>query len=406
MTSAQPDVCLVCLVSDQTLPNILATLHFTPDFLLFISTQKMEEARKTQAILRCLKERGPKWDYESPRRRWEVLQVPPESVLDIQQRVGDWLAAQTRQGRARFFLVNLTGGTKVMALSAYDLFSQYRNRMVYLPIDKNEVISPFPKMQPDPPEAIQTRLSVAEYLLAYGLEIPNRRNWERAKDAASHRDALTSWVFEHFRELSPFLAYFHENFGNLDFKKKKSLPITLAFPVDQGHESIKQFWEKLGWEGPGEVVLTKELWRFLRGGWLEEYLFFTLSEGLPPATSLEMGVQVRQPHGASNEYDLLFTYRNALHIIECKSLGAGAEGAEASPAMDDFLYKLTALRQDFGLTPKIYLATTDESILDSQGELLEKYRRRIAHLRVEIIPLLQVPDLVEYFRRRFPPEKA
>ncbi|WP_419470278.1 hypothetical protein [Candidatus Kuenenia sp.] len=42
---------LVSLVSEQTIPNILAIHHFRPNELLFISTKVMEYKGKTSAIL-------------------------------------------------------------------------------------------------------------------------------------------------------------------------------------------------------------------------------------------------------------------------------------------------------------------------------------------------------------------
>jgi hypothetical protein len=40
---------LVSLVSDQTIPNILAIHHIKPDELLFITTKDMEKKQKIQS---------------------------------------------------------------------------------------------------------------------------------------------------------------------------------------------------------------------------------------------------------------------------------------------------------------------------------------------------------------------
>ena len=45
---------LVSLVSDQTIPNILAIHYHKPDELLFISTPAMEKNGKTACILKAL----------------------------------------------------------------------------------------------------------------------------------------------------------------------------------------------------------------------------------------------------------------------------------------------------------------------------------------------------------------
>lgn len=46
---------LVSLVSDQTIPNILAIHHFRPDELLFVTTEMMEKKRKTASIMETLR---------------------------------------------------------------------------------------------------------------------------------------------------------------------------------------------------------------------------------------------------------------------------------------------------------------------------------------------------------------
>jgi hypothetical protein len=394
--------CLVSLVSDQTLPNILPILHFHPDFLLFLSTPQMEDKGKTGAILETLKERGPDWDYTSPERHLR-LTVQPNSVRELQRQASNWLDAEEAQGRAWQFVVNLTGGTKIMSLAAYDLFSDYKPRMVYQFIETNELISPFPKRQPDPPEKIQARLTVAEYLKAYGLNMPNRHRWAEAKAAAQERQQLTFWIYTNYRELVPYLTDFHRKYGGLSFKKTKTIQEQLRLTARSA--AAAELQQRLGWDR-GIMTLTRDLWNYLRGGWLEEYAFLALEQALPEGTRLELGVQVIDPSGAKNEFDLMFTYANALNIVECKSLEAGGDDGRVGPELEDFLFKLSALGKNFGLTPRLFLLATSERILDDEGKLLEKHQIRGGQLRIEIVPLLSLADPVKHFQRRFPPEGA
>jgi hypothetical protein len=395
-------VCLVSLVSDQTLPNILPILHFHPDFLLFLSTPQMEDKGKTRAILESLKERGQDWDYASPERHL-VLKVQPDSVRDLQRQASAWLDEEEARGRHWHFVVNLTGGTKIMSLAAYDLFSDYKPRMVYQFIETNELISPFPKRQPDPPEKIQARLTVPEFLLAYGLSMPNRHRWAAAKAAAKARRELTWWLFKNYRELTPFLADFHRKYGGLSFKKTRTIQEELHFTV--GSEAAAELLRRLGWEG-GIMSLTRDLWLYLRGGWLEEYAFLALEQVLPAGAALELGVEVVDPAGAKNEFDIMFTYANTLNIVECKSLEAGGTAERGSPTLEDFLYKLSALGQNFGLNPQLFLLSTSEKVLNNEGQLREKYQKRAGQLKIKIVPLSDQADIVDFFRRRFPPEGA
>lgn len=47
--------CLVSLVGEQTIPNILVAAAKNPDFMLLISTEAMERKNKSQAILDTLR---------------------------------------------------------------------------------------------------------------------------------------------------------------------------------------------------------------------------------------------------------------------------------------------------------------------------------------------------------------
>jgi hypothetical protein len=397
-----PPTCLVSLVSDQTLPNILPILHFHPDFLLFLSTPQMEDKGKTGAILETLKERGSDWDYTSPERHL-LLTVQPDSIRELQRQASKWLDEEEANGRAWQFVVNLTGGTKIMSLAAYDLFSDYKPRMVYQFIESNELISPFPKRQPDPPEKIQTRLTVAEYLKAYGLKMPNRHCWGEAKAAAQERRQLTFWIYANYQELVPYLNDFYRKYGDLSIKKTKTVQEQLRLTANS--PAAAELQQRLGWDR-GIMTLTRDLWNYLRGGWLEEYVFLVLLQALPAGVSLELAVDVIDPGEAKNQFDVMFTYANALNIVECKSLEAGGDDGRVGPELEDFLYKLSALGKNFGLTPRLFLMATSEKILDEEGKLLEKYRTRGGQLRIDIIPLLSIADPVEHFLRRFPPERA
>jgi len=45
----------ICLVSDQTIPNILGIYHFKPDRVIFCSTDRMEQEGRADAIINTLK---------------------------------------------------------------------------------------------------------------------------------------------------------------------------------------------------------------------------------------------------------------------------------------------------------------------------------------------------------------
>ena len=74
---------LVSLVSDQTIPNILAIHHFRPDGLLFITTEEMEKRGKFKAIMETLRMLG--LDY--PETCVQKLLVKEDSILDCHRNI-------------------------------------------------------------------------------------------------------------------------------------------------------------------------------------------------------------------------------------------------------------------------------------------------------------------------------
>ena len=62
----------VCLVSDQTIPNILGIYHFKPDRVVFCTTERMEAEKRTDAIIDALKLYG--LDYSNTHERVQVDQ--------------------------------------------------------------------------------------------------------------------------------------------------------------------------------------------------------------------------------------------------------------------------------------------------------------------------------------------
>jgi len=173
---------LISLVSEQTIPNILAIHHFKPDELLFITTDEMQKKRKIEAIINTLRELRLNYEGKS-----NILVVQEDSILDCHRKIDKWI--ENREDSE--FVVNLTGGTKIMSIAAYEYFKDYSSKMIYIPIPKNEFIIPFPKKSPGKPTELTLRLSVIQYLTAYGLDIVNRARLRGYEEDAIQRKKLS-----------------------------------------------------------------------------------------------------------------------------------------------------------------------------------------------------------------------
>ncbi|MGV8073750.1 MAG: Card1-like endonuclease domain-containing protein [Syntrophobacteraceae bacterium] len=388
--------CLVCLLGNQTIPNIIVAAHFEPDHLLLISSPGMEKKGKSKAILDTLCMHG--LDYSS---RHHVIEVVEDSITDLQKKVTDWLGETDMETE---FVVNLTGGTKLMSIAAYDFFTtEFGSRMVYVPIGKNEFVTPYPKRRPQSPTQLEDRLSVIKYLAAYGFKVTNQSQLEQFRLRAESRHDTTRFIFDHYTDIRPLLQWFRDRLHKIKDKDlKKGYDLSDRFISESSRQ--KELLERLGFSWKGSQIEKKVFkpdWEYLRGGWLEEYLYFCIRDAAPPGVDVQLNVVCENPKKVRNEFDVVFTHENVLYLVECKSLGAPIGNEQhVGGTIQDFLYKLGALSKNFGLTPRAFLATTSEKVLDKTGNLKSDLIERGKQFSAEIVPLITVRDVGAYFKEK------
>lgn len=362
----------VCLVSDQTVPNILAAEHFGADELALVSTEKMEAKGKSRHILDCLKARG--LDYDD---RHHVLRVDQDAMSDCRRQLQGWIGGR----EASAFTVNLTGGTKIMSIAAFEFFRDYGARMIYIPIPRNEYVTVFPRRGGDPADPLPQRLSVQEYLTAYGLRADNGKHLGPMADAARRRAETARWITENYDGVKMLLKLLGGGLRAHRATKKKAVAFAEKIPEPTRIE--KMMLRRMGFEVNGNCIakaLTKSEIHFVTGGWLEEYCYNTvagfLGQGVDDAA---IGTQIKGPKGAANEYDVLFTSENALYTVECKSLD------QESDMKAEALYKVAALQRDFGLRVRSFLVSTSPHILDGDGCLKPAVAARADQLNTVVV---------------------
>jgi hypothetical protein len=369
---------LVSLVSDQTIPNVLAIHHFSPDALLFVSTQEMEEKGKTTAILATLAALGS--DHEGTAH---VCKVAEDSLLDCHRKLDEWV-----QGKEEAeFVVNLTGGTKIMSIAAYEFFKDYAARMIYIPIPKNHYVMPFPKKSLANPVPLDLRLTVSQYLTAYGLKIRNEKSLETGLREAAARADLSRWIVENYASVRKLLSWFSsdDKGGLRKYRDEKRCHLEGAFDDPTGAE--KRLLEQLGFardNGRISKTLSKSEIRYLTGGWLEEFCLEEVrsfvGQGIDDAV---IGPDIANSVGRNNEFDIMFTKDNALFTVECKSLG------QHEDKKTDILYKIGALQKDFGLRAGSYLVSTSDHIM-KDGKIKMSLRARAEQFKTVIVPPIEV----------------
>jgi len=361
----------VCLVSDQTIPNILGIYYFKPDIVIFVTTKEMEKKGKTKAIIDTLKML--KLDYEKRHKRIEVIE---DSIIDCHRKIDEAIM----EFHDPEFSVNLTNGTKIMSIATYDFFKDYGSKMIYIPINKNEFITPFPKKVHSRSETLDLRLSVNQYLSAYGLKVSNVAKLERYDREALERRDLSSWIAVNYIKIKNILVVLG---GILREHRDVKKDYLLQADFNGATSSEKELMDRMGMRYSGNTIsklMNRSEIRYITGGWLEEFCYCELHRYLNKGIDdIQIGLKLKSHKGTENEFDVMFTVDNALYFVECKTL------EQQNIDYKDILYKIGALQHDFGLRVNSFWVTTSSRIL-KDNELLPAVEARAAQFNTTVVP--------------------
>lgn len=379
---------LVSLVGEQTVPNILTALHYKPDVLWFITTDRMVKEQRAECIENALKSRN----SFSQVRKIEKIIVDQDSLTDCIDKI------ENHVGKVRGeveYLVNLTGGNKVMALAAYEVFREMGERVSidYVPLGKNEIVRIFPRKKPLNVYEIKERLNLEEYLYGYGFIVQNKSNLEKSKNSAFAHKEISQWIFINYEQLKGILGLLYRFLGRTRGCRK--YPLTESLEKDP--QSIERdFLKKFGFEIRGRSIskdLTKDEIVYLTGGWFEEHIFnevySLVQEGI--LDDAMIGVKIESFSRTSNDLDVAFMKDNGFFHIECKTLG----NEEEQNIIRDELYKKGAVSALLGKGQKRAMICT------TQRQISASILTRANDYGIEILTIDEIINMKNVLRKKF-----
>ena len=362
---------LVSLVSDQTLPDVQLIKEFSGDITdsIFITTEAME--RKGT-------------------RRWieDVIHVNALSPIIVDEfSVNDITTKLSEFDFSHYdkVIVNLTGGTKIMTLAAYDFFKEKDATIYYVTGIENDYIQLFPgkrKLK----KSLNSTITLEEYLMSYGFEIrPTQASGISFEQTEQIFQKYTKGVFKNHRKTLRFLRTRRNNGVKAnDFDK------------------VSYFLECIDFKTENNSLSSQQV-KYLTGEWFEEYIGerikrelqlresdimigaiirkdIAYSKEMNPTKEL-LGIDAAVELSPENEIDVMFMWRSKFHIIECKTsiidsreeikpqksakgkLMLGEKGntiqtkTKSINILGDTIYKSDALKTKFGLFAKSYIFT-------------------------------------------------
>lgn len=343
---------LISLVSDQTTPNLLLIKEFQVDKHIFVTTAEMDAKNKAEHLRQAA---GLATEVV------EKILVEADSLMDVEHKL-----EKVRFRDDDHVLVNLTGGTKLMSIGVYNFFRNMSSEMFYIDIRKHSYRKVFPvvKRKEYPLKVV---LGLKEYLTGYGLSITN----ESDINTLIRPPAYTTGFYKQFLN---FTEFDHSLISALRANRKKRIPLD-----ETESTMLKKRW---GFALDTDGYLDKHEIRYLTGEWFEEYVYHWMKTFLKlEDRQIGAGVSIKR-HEVENEFDVLFYANHTLSVIECKT--ALWDSSANRNFLNDTLYKLDALRKDFGLRVKAYLFTLAERG-DLEYHIKRHHEERAELIGVEIV---------------------
>lgn len=365
----------VCLISDQPIPNLLPPLLEKPDQAVFLVSPEMwERAERLQKILE--------------RRGIAVQPARVASAYDFEA-MREACAKIIRDNRIDTELtLNVTGGTKIAALAAFQTFLANHTRIIYLDTANNRLLQLAPKTAAVPVR--ENLVKINDCLAAYGMNpLPGPASGQMKRRPGLNQ--LAALLAGDETLLSGFNGAIARQGGkprfvNCSLNALGEKGEQLAVLLEQCGAARRTGAANLNIPSPDRIF-------FCHGGWLEEYVYWCVKDlglqGLDLAMNVEVewGGKGRRP--TKNEFDVLFTHANRLHLISCKASNPRqtASGNRATEALNE----LDALSDRAG-------GLFGRAMLVSARRLSGFDRERARKMKIRLVEAEELIKLADHLR--------
>ena len=340
----------VCLVSAQATPNLIAAIdeQWRPRRVVLATSSEMSgHAAHLESVLK--------------RRGIAVERLPIADAYDYFGIYDAFFAFLDEQQVP--VALNVTGGTKIMAMAAQEAFRDAQAPVFYVNVQTDGI---FVFGDRELNASVLGKVGLADFLESHGYTSADGKRPAKPTITREQSD-LTLRIVDGVEKFGPSLGVLNAIAtqakgslrGTLD-EHRGSTTTTLneivALFVEGGHVYR---------EGRDLRFSSEDSRIFVGGGWLEQHVFKALADiaGVRHFSDYGMNVKVVAPDGAtSNEIDAAFLHKNTLHLIECKAANLSTAGNSGGDKGTEAIYKLETLFKMGGLR-------TRGMLIDYRGRL-------------------------------------
>jgi hypothetical protein len=330
----------VILVSGQPTPNITPALdpEVGPREIVMLVSPDMRQ--RADWLAEVLQPRGIRVERRDLADAYDVE--------DIRNRVLEVIAERSHETVA----LNVTGGTKLMAIAAYEVFFTAGMPIFYVHPERDRLIWMHPPGLPH--RDLADRIKLDAFLKAHGADLAERpAHYGMAESRKRLAEGLVAKVDRYQSALSTL------NWAAMKAEAEGSL-VSPAISAQLRRDGLRELLDWFEAEGlisvnRGRLHFADEAARFFaNGGWLEQYVYATVQALKRDDSAIQdigRGLEVSRPAADRgriiNELDVAFLAQNRLHVVECKTRKFNDE-TENGGAGAEAVYKLDALANLLG----------------------------------------------------------
>jgi len=336
---------LICLVSKQSMANVIPALEIKPDKVILLSTA--EEKNTALNIQNALAKNNINTDIHKDL-------ISPYKLDKIQKAINKIIAADNSE-----FILNVTGGTKIMAITAFEIFKENNLKVIYYDPDHHQIMKLFPGYSD---EKVKLTIKIEDYLLAYGYKITE--DLTNSGRAESKQKLFNAFNETRFHEFIYFLDFIKKNF---QLNEPKIFKTIFDFRFTKNYDAITITDLK------SKQNVKYGLPEFKIGDWLEDFVYLKLKN--KGYDDIKYGVKIKNGK-VSNEIDVIASKNCRLCLFSCKS----GKSDQYDIVQLEILRNLAG-----GIFGKAFLITTDISrnLITDRANALK-------------IPILNEKDIFEF----------
>ena len=311
----------ICLVNHHPLDNILPLIdpEIAPKEVLFCTSPSLiKEAERLK-------------DFAEKRNiKALIINLPEKHDLPSLQ-----LAFMGININPQTSALNLSGGTKLMCLAAYEFLDDDIFRFC---VERDHI---YPVSQPDSfiYHDLANKIKLEDYFALYGWEV---RSLSRKKTVL--HDDLMDELFERVDDFDKAIGLLNKLASEADDNGCLEICHRRKFNGSQLELMSKLYASNLLSYYDGNCIHFKDedAVDFCRGFWIEEAAYLAMKK--LDLQDFAISVAIKNDQGIKNEIDAAFLHENQLYLMECKTSHLAKEGKGTQT-----LYKMDTLVDYTGL---------------------------------------------------------